>query len=145
MDDATFSGLMSQFLALDAIQTAFGGNILRREVNILKHDNFPLLAAWVESGAEAGGTGSDGEYSDETTYTIVVADRLADGDAQDVVIGRLVKAVKDAAETFGVAGQELELEIGYWSSDNNAADGAGDKVWASFPITLTYTRDQGSY
>ena len=145
MDDAVFSGLMSQFLLLPAIQTAFNGNILRREVNVLKQDNFPMLAAWVESGSEGDGPASDGECTDETTYTIVVADRLAAGDAQDVTIGRLVKAVKDAAETFAVAEQELELEIGHWSSDNNAADGDGDKVWASFPVTLTYTRDQGSY
>jgi hypothetical protein len=142
LTDATFSGYVSTLLAKTAITDAFPV-IRRRQVNVLREERFPLLAAWVEGDDESADGGSDGEIQYEPVYTVLVAAKLQANQAQDVILGQLIKVVKDAIDAMGVAG--VEFKAGRWDADNNAAEGDGDKVWAAFPVTFKLYRLRGNY
>ena len=144
MANARFSGFMTSFMAEEALSAAFPIS-KRRQVNVLKEEEFPLLAVWVDRGGEGGEEASDGEFADEVTYMALVAAVLGEDEAQDVVLGEMVKTVRDLAETFAVQSQPVEWDIGDWEADNNADEGDGSKVWAAFPITMQFTRPRGDY
>ena len=142
MDDAAFSGHIQAVLDKAAITGAFTV-IRRRQVNVLREDEFPLLAVWVEDDGEADVAGSDDEFQYEAEYTFLVAARLGDGDAQDVKIGQLIKAARDAIDAMTESG--VEYSVGRWHADNGTAENEGDKVWAEFPVTIRYYRPRGDY
>ena len=143
LDEAAFSGYIGQLLATQAIVDAFGSNVNRRQVNVLREEEFPLLAVWFDGDAESEGGGSDGGFAYETEYGVLVAARLGEDEAQDVVLGQLVKVVKDAADEMQVAG--IEFLTGRWDADNNAAEGEGDRVWAESGVTIRHERPRGDY
>ncbi len=137
--EAQFSGFMDALLAKDALTGAF--TIKRREVNVLREQEFPLLAVWVDRSGIAESAGDD-ESRHETVYAAIVAARLGDGEAQDEALGRLLKIVFDTAETIAQAG--VDFEVGEWNTDSGAAEDEGSKVWAEFSITLDYQRPRGN-
>jgi len=144
MAAAKYSGFIDQLLAEPAIVAAFGSQIHRRQVNVLKEDSFPLLAVWMDSAGHGGQAASDGKFSYEATFVFMVAAKLVDGESQDKRLGEMLKVVIDAAEAFSSA-EGVEFVIGDQDSDNNADSGDGSKVWASFAVTLNYIRARGEY
>lgn len=143
MADAAFSAFIDQVLEQAAIVAAFGTNIKRRQVNVLREEDFPVLATWVERDGEDTGSGSDGEITYECEYTFLVAARLGEGEKQDVILGRLLKTVKDVIDSVSITG--ANFTTGDWSADNDAAEGEGDRVWAEFGVSIVYYRPRGNY
>lgn len=143
LDSAAFATEMAAFAGNAAITAAFP-YIEARQVNVLQYEEFPLLAYWVERGAEDRQRGSDNDRGHEFVYRCLVAGRLGDGDAQDDVLGQLIKVVKDLADTLASAnGVEFELEE--WDTDSNAETGDGTKVWAAFDLVVRLDRPRGDY
>lgn len=143
LTEAKFSEHMSSLI--DVINaTAEFVVIKRRQVNVIKEMEFPLLAAWVDRSGDSGDAGSDGEIEEEATYFVLVATRLGDGEHQDVELGKLVKIVVDAARNF-TSDDGVEYFVGDWEGDNNANDGDGALVWAAMPITIQFSRPRGNY
>lgn len=139
---ARYSGHLAAFLAAAGITAAFAV-IRRRAVNVLREEVFPLLAVWLDrAGDDAEETG-DGGFTEQAEFVLLAAARLAEGEAQDLALGGLIKVLKDAAESMAVAG--VEYQVGPWEADNNADGGEGDRVWAAAPLTIRFDRPRGDY
>ncbi|MCK4624566.1 MAG: hypothetical protein KAV00_04590 [Phycisphaerae bacterium] len=142
LTDATFSGYIGQLLGKAEIASAFA-MVRRRQVNVLREEEFPLLAVWVEGDAENDDGGSDGELQYEVEYAFLVAARLGDAESQDEVLGRLIKVLRDAVGAMQVA--NVEYHAGRWDTDNGAAEDEGDRVWAEFAVRVRYYRPRSDY
>jgi hypothetical protein len=143
MSEARFSQYMSTFIARPEIAAAFPRRF-GRQVNVLRQQEFPLLAYWSDAGERAGDGGSDGEHDQDVTYLMLVAVRLGEDQRQDVELGKLVKVIKDLAGAIEMP-DGVDFTVGNWETDNNADDGDGKVVWASFPVTLSFTAPPDNY
>ncbi len=143
LDEAKFSGHMSEFVA-QLVATDEFECVKRRQVNVLKENEFPLLAVWSDRSGDSGNAASDGQIAEESTYWVLVAIRLGQDQEQDIELGKYIKLVKDTAETFVSTGG-ARFTAGDWEGDNNANEGDGAMVWAAIPVSLQFDRDPGEY
>lgn len=134
-----FSKVMTALLERTEI-TGFFARIARRRIeDVLKERTFPLLGVAVSDNAPRDAAG-DGRVNEQANYTLLLATRLGDSQAQDEALEGMLDALRSAVAAFHYKqdGFAAQLELGGWAADEAEGDAQGRRVWLETDLAITY-------